>query len=99
MCCRRHIHVPEVMETAESDEEREVRQVDRHVGAESSEEEEEDDLSDDEIEKRRMMLRQKMLQRKVQQVRTRLIFKLYFRPGLNGTDVGAFMWFKCSHVV
>ncbi|XP_067000713.2 microfibrillar-associated protein 1 [Anabrus simplex] len=55
----RHIHAPEVIETAGSDEERQTR---RKLES-SEEEEEEDELSDDEIERRRLLLKQKLLNR------------------------------------
>jgi microfibrillar-associated protein 1 len=62
----RHIHAPEILDTGASDEEKEKHRITRLV--ESEEEEEEDELSDEEIERRRQMLREKVLNRRDDEV-------------------------------
>jgi hypothetical protein len=64
---RRHIHAPEILETGASDEEKEKLRIGKMAESEE-EEEEEDELSDEEIERRRRTLRQKVLNRKEEEV-------------------------------
>lgn len=56
------------MELEASDEEKEKHRIGKMTESEEEEEEEEDELSDEEIERRRQTLRQKVLNRKEDEV-------------------------------
>jgi microfibrillar-associated protein 1 len=70
----RHIHAPEILDAGVSDEEKAKHRIIRMV--ESEEEEEEDELSDEEIERRRQMLREKVLNRREDEVWFAVMTKL-----------------------